>query len=251
MTRTKRVLLEVAIGSLEDAQTAHQGGADRVELNAALALGGLTPSLGLLMEVKQAIPLPVIAMLRPRPAGFCYREAEFRVLRRDLEILLNHGADGIAFGLLQQTGEVDLPRCREVIRQIGQREAIFHRAFDVTPDAARTLEQLVDLGIKRVMTSGQQENALKGASQIAKLLEQARGRIEILPAAGVNGQTVAEILARTGCDQVHASLRTLCLDRSGAARPQVRFHRTSMPAEDQYEVTSLEALRELRAKLTP
>src|SRR5262245_17457027 len=178
MTTRRPILLEVAIASVEDAQTAQEGGADRVELNAALALGGLTPSLALLGEARQAVSLPLVVMARPRPGGFCYSAAEFRVLLRDIEIALSHGADGIAFGVLTDGGAIDLDRCRQAVRLIGDRAAVFHRAFDVTPDPHTALEQLIDLGVKRVMTSGQEENAYQGTSRIAKLVEQARGRIE-------------------------------------------------------------------------
>src|SRR5580765_3805211 len=98
MTATSRVLLEVAIASVEDALAAQSGGADRLELNAALALGGLTPSLGMLIEVKAAVRLPVMVMVRPRSGGFYYGEAEFTVMQRDADLALNRGADGIVFG---------------------------------------------------------------------------------------------------------------------------------------------------------
>src|SRR5262245_15277559 len=103
-----RVKLEVAIASVEDALAAQEGGADRVELNAALALGGLTPSLGSLIEVRQAVRLPVLVMARPRPGGFAYSGADFRVLCRDVDLALAHGADGVVFGVLRDDGTVDL-----------------------------------------------------------------------------------------------------------------------------------------------
>jgi copper homeostasis protein len=248
MPPSRRLLLEVAIASVADAVTAQAGGADRVELNTALALGGLTPSLGLVVEVRRAITLPLIVMARPRPAGFCYTDAEFRVMQRDIDLLLAQGADGIAFGVLSANGEVDRERCRQIVRQIGGRQAVFHRAFDVTPDPFTALEQLIDLGVRRIMTSGQQENAVKGAGCIAELTRRAAGRIEMLPAGGINPTTVAEVLARTGCDQVHASLRKSQEDRSTAARPQVRFGGAGM-AEDRFDATSPEKVRQMREAL--
>src|SRR5215212_9192513 len=106
-----RVAVEICIESVDDAVTAAGGGADRVELNAALALGGLTPSLGTLVEVRRAVTVPVVAMARPRAGGFCYSDAEFRTLRRDAELSLEHGADGVAFGILSSGGRVDVARC--------------------------------------------------------------------------------------------------------------------------------------------
>src|SRR6516165_5711415 len=112
----RRVLLEVAVASVEDALAAQAGGADRLELNAALALGGLTPSLGTLIEVKAAVALPVLVMVRPRPGGFAYGGADFRVMQRDAGLALRHGADGIVLGILTGDGRVDVDRCRRLLR---------------------------------------------------------------------------------------------------------------------------------------
>src|SRR5262245_28969919 len=115
----RRRVLEVAIASADDAHSAESGGADRLELNAGLSLGGLTPSLGTLLEVRQASRLPLITMLRPRQGAFCYTAADFRTLLRDLELALSHGADGIAFGILNENSTIDLDRCREVVSRAG------------------------------------------------------------------------------------------------------------------------------------
>ncbi len=250
MLSPKRVLLEVAVASVEDALAAAAGGADRLELNAALALGGLTPSLGTLIEVKQTVSLPLLVMVRPRGGGFAYSAADFRVMQRDAELALTHGADGIVFGVLTEDGRVDAERCRQLVRTAGLREAVFHRAFDVTPDPFEALEQLIDLGIRRAMTSGQEESAYNGAALIGELIRRAAGRIEVLPAGGINGFTLADVLARTGCDQVHASLRTRREDRSVAARPQVSFGGVVRLPEDRYDATSADGVRRLRDLLS-
>jgi copper homeostasis protein len=217
-TSTRRVVLEVCVDSVADAAAAAAGGADRLELNAALALDGLTPSLGLLAEVRRTVGtrVPVVAMARPRAGDFRYDDGDFRVLCRDVGLLLEHGADGIAFGVLTADGCVDVPRCRRVVRQIesvrvgrgkSPAAAVFHRAFDQVRDPERALAELIDLGVRRLMTSGRQPTALRGATLVARLVENARGRIEILPAGGVRPSNAAAILSRTGCDQLHTSLR--------------------------------------------
>ncbi len=244
----RAILLEVAVASLEDALAAQQHGADRLELNSALSLGGLTPSAGLLRAVRSAVSLPMIVMARPRPAGFCYSQAEFETLLADVAFALAEQADGIAFGVLTEAGEIDVPRCAQVMRQIGSREAVFHRAFDVTPEPARALEQLIDLGVRRVLTSGQEPTALQGSLKIAKLVEQARDRIEILPAAGIRPANVVELLTQTGCNQVHASLKGERVDRSTANRPALSFGNGS--TEDRYEATDPELVRAMRGALT-
>lgn len=244
-----RILLEIAIASIEDAVTAASGGADRVELNAALGLGGLTPSLGTLLEVKEAISLPVMVMLRPRPSGFCYSAADFRVMQRDIDLMLSHGADGIVLGVLREDGQVDVARGGQLIRQIGERPVIFHRAFDVTPDPFAALEQLIDLGVRRVMTSGQEANAYHGAATIAELIRRAAARIEILPAAGIHRSTVRDVVERTGCEQVHASLRRPRSDLSTSARPQISFGNASSSGEEHFDATDATAVAEMRALL--
>jgi copper homeostasis protein len=247
--RRKRVVVEVCIASVADALAAQTAGADRLELNAALALGGLTPSLGLVQEVRRAVALPLLVMIRTRTGGFAYSDDEFRVMVRDAQLALRHGADGIAFGILTAQGQVDTVRCRQFLEQVRPLQAVFHRAFDVTSDPAAALEQLVTLGVQRILTSGQEESAYNGADRIARLMQQAAGRIEILPAGGINRFTLADVLARTGCDQVHCSLRTSVPDRSVAARPHISFGGALRQPEDRYETTNAQALTELLQQL--
>src|SRR5580693_9290453 len=125
---SRAIKLEICTASVEDCVKAERGGADRVELNCALMLGGLTPSLGALREARAAVRLPIIAMIRPRPAGFCYSRAEFTVMQHDAETALAEKADGIAFGILTSTGEVDVRRCRQMVKLASGRQAVFHRA---------------------------------------------------------------------------------------------------------------------------
>lgn len=244
------VSLEVAIASVEDALAAQAGGANRLELNAALLLGGLTPSLGTLIEVKAAVPLPVMVMIRPRPGGFAYSDADFKVMQRDADIALQHGADGIVFGILTADGRVDVDRCRKLLQQAGDREAIFHRAFDVTPNPFDALDQLIEIEFHRIMTSGQEESAYNGVEMIAELVRRAAKRIEIIPAGGINRFTVGDVVARTACDQIHASLRTKREDRSVAARSQVSFGGSVRIPEVSFDATRTEEVAKLRELLS-
>lgn len=246
---TAPILLEIALATVEDALAAQQGGADRLELNVALALGGLTPSLGTFLEVKRAVSLPILTIIRPRPGGFCYSEAEYRLMQRDIELFLAHGVDGLVFGVLTEDGEVDVSRCRELIRQVGDKPVVFHRAFDVTPDPFVALEQLIDLGVRRILTSGQETSAYNGSATIAELIRRAAGRIEILPAAGIQHFNVADVVTRTGCTQVHASLRSRRHDGSTAARPHISFGALGTSGEDHYDATDAEAVRHMRDML--
>ena len=165
-----RVLIEACCGSAQDAIEAARGGADRVELNAALFLGGLTPSAGSLRVLRRASDIPVMAMLRPREGGFCYTEAAFRTMLADGELLLRAGADGLVFGCLTPEGEIDEPRVRALVALCGSRPAVFHRAIDVVPDWRRALEVLIRCGVTRVLTSGQAKSAILGAQTIAQMV---------------------------------------------------------------------------------
>lgn len=246
-----KVLLEVCIASADDAVHAVRGGADRLELNSALELGGLTPSLGSILEAKASVTAPIIVMIRPRPGGFTYSDADFRTIKRDLDLSLNHGADGVALGVLNSDGSIDVKRCAELANLTAQtgKPCVFHRAFDLTPDPLLALEQLIDLGFTRIMTSGQQESAYHGIPLIAKLITHAKDRIEILPAGGIQRFTIDDILARTGCNQVHASLRTTLFDSSAAHRPSISFGKSFKVPETSYDATNPQAVSDLVQRL--
>jgi copper homeostasis protein len=245
---TTRIVLEVPVTSVEDALAARECGADRLELCAALELGGLTPSAGLVLAARQRVAGPLIVMARPRPGGFCYGATEWDVLYRDAALALDAGADGIAFGALTDTGEIDEGRVASLVRLIGPQEAVFHRAFDLTPRPEAALERLVTLGVRRVMTSGQAATAAAGAGRLKQLVAQAAGRIEVLAAGGIRTENVRELLARTGCTQVHASLRTPRGDPSALTRPHVRFGRAE-DGEGHYGATCGDLVREMREAL--
>lgn len=231
------VLLEVCVASLRDAEEAVAGGADRLELNCALELGGLTPSAGLLREVKQAVAIPVIVMLRPRPAGFCYDEDELRTMLADAEVLLSHGADGIALGVLNAQRQVDLEACRHLVAVAGARETVFHRAIDMAADICRAADQLIECGVTRILTSGQAATAEAGCDTIARLQRAYGDRIEILPGAGIGPHNVRQLLERTGCRQVHGTFSRQQRDHAG------------LVADADYRATDRETVRAVRERL--
>lgn len=243
------ILIEACCGSAEDALHAARGGADRVEMNTALYLGGLTPSIGSLRVLRETSAVPVIAMLRPREGGFCYSETAFRTMLSDGEQLLATGADGLVFGCLTPEGEIDEPRVRALVALCGSRPAVFHRAIDVVPDWRRALEALIRCGVTRVLTSGQAKSAILGAQTIAQMVRFSQGAIEILPGAGVTPDNVLELLEITGCTQVHLSRRRELRDTSTRANPSLRFGHPQSPPEDEYKVTDAEAFARLRALL--
>ena len=243
-----KILLEISCGSIDDALQAQAGGADRVELSSALFVGGLTPSAGTLQFAREQLRIPIMTMVRPRAAGFCYSDAEFATMKMDVEHAIGSGADGVVFGCLSADGTIDLSRTRVLRDLAGTRPTVFHRAFDFTPDPFRALDELIDCGVTRILTSGQQPTAVEGADLIRQLIEHARGRIEILPGSGIRAWNVEELLARTGCSQVHLSASKPICDPSAHARPQISFTRP-IPPEDSYHVTDASLVREIANKL--
>ena len=209
MNRSNYVV-EICCGNYPDAIQAIQGGAGRIELNSALALGGLTPSTATLRLVKDFAPsLSVIAMVRPRGAGFCYSEEEFLLMQAECTELLKHGADGIAFGFLNADSTIDTERTSKLTSLIKEsgKEAVFHRAFDCCRDPYSSVEQLISIGIDRLLTSGQKKTAIEGLELIAQLQNVYGSEIELLAGSGVNASNAPDILRKTGIRQIHSSCR--------------------------------------------
>ena len=214
-----KTTVEICTGSYADCMAAFHGGAERVELNSALSVGGLTASVAVLRRVKKETTLKVICMVRPRAGGFCYDEAETKIMMEEARLLLENGADGIAFGFLHADGTVHRERTlqmSELIHSFGK-EAVFHRAFDVTKDPFQAMQVLLSCKIDRLLTSGQRAKAMQGAELIAQLQDRFGDRIEILAGSGVNAQNAGELLARTGIRQVHSSCKGYRLDPTTAS----------------------------------
>lgn len=203
----KSLCLEVCVDSVESAVAAEQGGAHRVELCGALADGGTTPSAGLIAMVREKISIALHVMVRPRNSDFCYSDDEFNVMRRDVEMAEELGADGVVFGLLDVEGRIDSRRTKELVQLAAPLKVTFHRAFDMSRDLMRALGDLRQTGVHRVLTSGGKQTALQGAATLKQLVEAADSAISIMAASGIEEQNVAELLARTGIREVHASLR--------------------------------------------
>ncbi|MCL2675237.1 MAG: copper homeostasis protein CutC [Firmicutes bacterium] len=240
----KKITFEVCCASLDGALNAQMGGADRIELNCATDLGGLTPSLGLLTECKAALKIPVLAMVRPRGGGFCYTDNEAKTMYRDAETLLRHGADGIVFGFLKADGTVDSARCKEMLDIIDGSTSVFNRAIDTVPGIFDALDALIESRVKRVLTSGGRQTALEGAQAINAMMKRAAGRLEILAGGGVRTYNIGEVLKLTGCNQIHFSCRKRIADNSTAANPFVRFNASAL-SENSFYVTDGEGVAEI------
>jgi copper homeostasis protein len=231
-----KIPVEIVCCSVDDCVEAIAGGADRIELCGAITVGGLTPSLGTLIEAKRRVKLPIVAMVRPRGAGFDYTEAEFATMLADAEQLLDKGADGLVFGVLRGDGCLDVDRMSKLVELCGTKDKVCHRCFDVVPNPGEALEQLIDLGITRLLTSGQRAFAADGAELIRKLVEQAKGRMEILPAGGLRMHNITDFLTETGCSCVHLAPFIEQTDRSTLGNPEIEYAPTSLPKESVYHL---------------
>ncbi|MBR2796487.1 MAG: copper homeostasis protein CutC [Clostridia bacterium] len=241
--------LEVCCGSVDDVLEAQRGGADRVELNSCLMFGGLTPSIGTLIAAKKLSSLPIMTMVRPRQAGFCYTAAEYAAALADAEQLLEHGSDGLVFGFLDADGNLDAKRTRELARLAGDKTKVFHRAIDVCADWKRLLGQLIDIGIDRVLTSGLAPDVFYGVEVIREMMDFAQGAIQIMPGAGVNLRNVDKIVEATGCDQIHVARFRDVMDTSTAANRDIFFGGALYPPEDRYSVIDGDYIGQIRARL--
>lgn len=231
--------IEICCGSFYDAKQAFLGGAQRVELCSALYLGGLTPSLGALRLTKEHTSLEIVAMSRPRAAGFYYQEEDFEALCQDTVLLLQNGADGVVFGCLTQAGEIHPEQTARVVELIHSHggEAVFHRAFDCTNNLSVSAELLISLGIDRVLTSGGKKSALDGASILRELNARFGDRLQILAGGGVKAENAPALLKATGVTQLHSSCKAWLPDPTTQGQT-VSYAYAPPPLEGSYEVVS-------------
>ncbi len=200
--------IEIATTDFPTTQSAVEGGAHRIELCANLAEGGTTPSFGMLKHCREKFQVELYPMIRPRGGDFFYTEEEFKLMLDDAKLCKQLGCDGIVTGFLNRDGSIDVQRTSKIVEAVYPLGVTFHRAFDRCRDPFQAMEQLIEIGCERILTSGQKPNALDGAPLIGKLNEKADHRIIIMPGAGVNVETIGRIREITGCVEFHASLRT-------------------------------------------
>lgn len=209
-------IVEICCGSVEDVINAQKGGADRVEFNSALYLGGLTPSLASLIYLKKHVTLPLICMVRTRGAGFCYSTEDIEVMCMDAELLLQNGADGIAFGALNADRSIDIDTTRKLVEITHKyhKEFVFHRAFDCVDNQIKSIETLIELKVDRVLTSGFKSTALEGIEMLKHLQSTYGDKIEFLIGGKVNATNANELISNTGINQIHSSCKTWVIDPS-------------------------------------
>lgn len=218
MTETSSsITLEVCVDNAQGLSAAIAGGADRIELCAALETGGLTPSAGLL-QLAAASTIPVVAMIRPRGGAFCYDAIEVQQMLNEIDAVAAAGLQGVVLGASLPSGELDLATLELLLRRAADRglRATLHRAIDLCPDLALAARQAIDLGFERILTSGGALAAPQGIDGLLRCFDAADGRITIMPGAGIGPDNVARLMARLPLREVHAS----CSMPTPAVSPQ-------------------------------
>ena len=240
------ITLEVCCGSYEDCVNAYKGNAKRVELNSSLFLGGITPSLGSLILTKKNTDLEVICMVRPRGAGFWYTEVEYESMLLDAKLLLENGADGLAFGFLHEDKTVDVERTKEFVDLIHSYngQAVFHRAFDIVNDRDIAIQQLIDLNVDRILTSGGYPTAPEGIEELARLQGKYGKQIQLLAGGGVHPHNVIELIEKTGLTQVHSSCKEWMEDPTTSGERNSSGYNKNM-----YDIVGVDRVKVLKEKI--
>jgi copper homeostasis protein len=230
--------MEISCYSVQSALNAENGGAHRVELCAAPPLGGITPSYGMIELTKETISIPLFVIVRPRGGDFLYSETEFEVMKRDIRFCKEACVDGIVIGVLKADGRVDTKRTEELIRLARPMEVTFHRAFDMTADPFRALEDLIGLGVDRVLTSGQKNTAWEGKDLIKKLVERAGNDLIVMPGAGINEINIGEMATYTGAEEFHSSAGSMVKGKMIYRNPEINMG--GMPGIPEYDIYEAE-----------
>ncbi len=203
------VLLEVCANSVTSALAAQDGGAARVELCENLNEGGTTPSHGEISTARKLLHIKLYVLIRPRPGDFLYDSLEYDIMVTDVKYCIEAGCDGIVIGMLNADGTIDKERCAKLVHLAKQWGVgvTFHRAFDMCADMDQALEDIIEIGCERILTSGGKSTAIEGSRIIAGLIKKAAGRIIIMPGSGISEKNVADLVEFTGAVEVHSSAR--------------------------------------------
>lgn len=235
----KTSLLEICCYSVASAVIAEKSGANRIELCAGIYEGGTTPSAASIDMVKKMVHIPVHVIIRPRGADFLYSHLEFETMKQEISFCKKMGVDGIVSGILHADGSIDVERTRELVELSCPMSFTFHRAFDMVKDHFLALEQLIDLKVDRILTSGGQQTASKGMDLLKQLIEKAEGRILIMPGSGVNEENIAQLREWTKATEFHCSSKVLVRGQMNYQNPNISMGgEGSIPEYEYFEANS-------------
>ncbi|HEV8273661.1 MAG TPA: copper homeostasis protein CutC [Chitinophagaceae bacterium] len=221
-------IVEIATSDFLTTKSAVEGGADRIELCANLAEGGTTPSYAHIKKCREAFDIALFPIIRPRGGDFLYTKDEFEIMKNDIKLCNELGCEGIVIGLLNMDGTIDMTRTSELIELAYPMDVTFHRAFDRCKDPFAALEELIEIGCQRILTSGQKPTVSEGMDMIAELNKKADDRIIIMPGSGLRKDNIKTLAEKTGCTEFHSSLR-------GKAKSPMQFiHPAFANSEESY-----------------
>ncbi len=244
----KKYILESCVDSVESALAAAKGGADRLELCANLIIGGTTPSPALFEEIRKVSPIRIHALIRPRFGDFCYTDYEFAMIRREVAMYREMGAEGVVIGILNPDGSLNMEQMEILMEEAGGMSVTLHRAFDVCRDPFEALDQAKKLGIHTILTSGQKNSASAGRDLLKELTERAGDAIDIMAGGGVNAQVIRELAPYTGAHVFHMSGKITLDSRMEYRREGVNM---GLPSLSEFEIwrTKAENIRAAREVL--
>ena len=242
---------EVCANSVESCVAAQMGGANRVELCAGIPEGGTTPSYGEISMAREIPGIKLHVIIRPRGGDFLYSPTETKCMLKDIEMARRIGADGVVFGCLTKEGDVDVPVMQELMNAATGLSVTFHRAFDVCRNPQKALEEIIWLGCKRILTSGQQATAEAGIPLLKELHKQADGRIILLAGCGVNERNIAHIASETGINEFHFSAREAVDSDMQYRNPSVSMGGTVRIEEYVRQVTTADRVKNTIAAIRP
>lgn len=238
------LLFEVCVDTAASAIAAREGGADRIELCANLLEGGTTPSAGSVGWVRERLDVGVMVLVRPRGGDFVYSEGETEVMLRDIEVMRQIGVQGVVLGALSTDGHIDRETTKTLVDAARPLSVTFHRAFDMCVDPHFALEQLVELGVDRVLTSGQVDSAADGVEMLRDLVQRAGNRIGVMPGGGILEDNIRDVVEATGCREVHFAAGATLASPMDWRNPQCTMGYGTIPGEYDRCVTDSSRVRE-------
>ena len=233
---------EICATSVQSALNAQRAGAQRIELCTELAVGGITPSYGLIKQVRNEISIPVFVLIRPRSGDFVYSDEEFEIIKKDIQLCKDSGCAGIVSGVLKEDNSIDLIRTKELIKLSKPMTFTFHRGFDLTPNPIESFEELIEIGVNRILTSGQENSAEKGIDLLVKLKDLAQNRLTILPGGGINSDNV-HLFKEKGFKEIHASASSIWKE---SPKPKISMNSEKFWDETKLFVSEEEIIKKLK-----
>lgn len=210
-----RHILEISVESVDAAMAAERGGADRIEICGDLSVGGVTPAANLMMGTRANVQVPIFAMIRPRGGNFLYSKEEFAEMRESIQLTKQFQMDGVVLGILTADSRIDVERAQELVALAAPMEVTFHRAFDECSDLRKGLEEVIETGATRLLTSGGKRTAPEALAVLWELVRMAGERIVVMPGSGLHAGNIRAAVASTGAREFHAGLSSVVADAVG------------------------------------